>query len=190
MTTTTAGTLARTQTRIWRMLVWGGAATLLALPAVAMRFTNEVNWTAFDFIAMGAILGSLGLAFEVVLRRSSSLAYRFGGALALGATFLLIWFNLAVGIIGSEDNPANIMFAGVITVAFAGSIMARFKPAGMARAMVAAAAAEVIVGIAAVVGDMGAGSALWPRPVIVLTSVFTCIWLGAAALFRQAARTA
>ena len=30
------------------------------------------------------------------------------------AAFLLIWINLAVGIIGSEDNPANLMYGAVL----------------------------------------------------------------------------
>ena len=28
----------------WRWLMWGGIAGLLALPAVAMQFTDEVRW--------------------------------------------------------------------------------------------------------------------------------------------------
>ena len=33
----------------WRPAIWGAAAFLLVLPAVAMQFTSEVNWTASDF---------------------------------------------------------------------------------------------------------------------------------------------
>jgi hypothetical protein len=45
--------------------------------------------------------------------------------------------NLAVGIIGSEDNPANLMYGGVLAVGIIGAIIARFEPHGMARALVA-----------------------------------------------------
>ena len=37
-------------------LVWGGAACLLALPWVAMRFTRDVQWTGSDFLVFGAML--------------------------------------------------------------------------------------------------------------------------------------
>ena len=43
--------------RLFRWVMWGGAALLLALPLVAMQFTSEVNWTASDFVVMGAMLG-------------------------------------------------------------------------------------------------------------------------------------
>jgi hypothetical protein len=44
------------------------------------------------------------------------------------AAFILIWMNLAVGIIGSEDNPANLMYGGVLAVAIVGAFMVRFRP--------------------------------------------------------------
>ncbi|KGM53307.1 hypothetical protein N800_07895 [Lysobacter daejeonensis GH1-9] len=41
---------------IWRRIhwvVWGGGATLLLMPLVAMQFITEVDWTSSDFAAMG-----------------------------------------------------------------------------------------------------------------------------------------
>lgn len=32
----------------WRALLWGTIFTLLILPALAMRVTSEVDWTAAD----------------------------------------------------------------------------------------------------------------------------------------------
>ncbi|MDB5696794.1 MAG: hypothetical protein JWN21_2337, partial [Sphingomonas bacterium] len=40
-------------------IVWGGVATLLLIPAIAMQFTAEVNWTASDFVVMGVLLASV-----------------------------------------------------------------------------------------------------------------------------------
>jgi hypothetical protein len=96
--------------------------------------------------------------------------------------------NLAVGIIGSEDNPANGMFAGVISVAVGGMIVAHFHASAMVKAMVATAGAQALVGVIAVVGKLGTDGLAFPRDVIVLTTIFTGIWLTAAALFAQAAR--
>ena len=55
---------------------------------------------------------------------------------------MLVWINLAVGIIGSEDNPANLMYGGVLAVGVAGAVAARFRPGGMARALAATALAQ------------------------------------------------
>ena len=45
---------ARTWNRSpWRALIWGGAAVALSIPAIAMQFTDEVQWGPFDFLVMG-----------------------------------------------------------------------------------------------------------------------------------------
>src|ERR687893_678489 len=50
--------------------------------------------------------------------------------------FILVWMNLAVGVIGSEDDPLNLMYGGVLAVGIIGAVVARFQPDAMARAMV------------------------------------------------------
>ena len=124
-----------------RWLGWGSAAALLLTPLVAMQFTSEVDWTIGDFVFAGIMFGTVGVLMELTVRASQSLAYRAGVAFALASAFFLIWVNLAVGIIGDEDNPANLMFFGVVLVGILGAIAARFRPRGMAIAMSVAAAA-------------------------------------------------
>ncbi len=162
----------------WRMIGWGTAALLMLLPLVAMHYTDEVNWTASDFLFMGVLLGGIGLAFEFMVRKSASLAYRLAAASALLATFLTIWVNAAVGMIGSPGNPLNLMFAGVLVIALSGAILARLNPAGMARAMLAAAIAQAVAGAVGLSTD--------PRGAV-LSMGFAVLWLPAAALFRKAA---
>ena len=43
-------------------------AILLLIPFIAMQFTNEVNWSVFDFLVMGVLLTGVGVLFDVVLR--------------------------------------------------------------------------------------------------------------------------
>src|SRR5688572_12596569 len=130
----------------WRIAGWSIPVILLLLPAVAMQFTAEVDWTASDFVFAAVLFGSVGIAFELIVRKSDSLAYRLGASLAVVAAFLTIWVNGAVGMIGSEGNPYNLVFGGVLLIALVGAIVARFEAAGMIRAMIATAAAQVGAG--------------------------------------------
>lgn len=164
-----------------RWLVWGGAAALLALPLIAMQFTREVQWSAFDFLVMGAMLGAVGLAFELALRVARDSYYMVGAGIAAGTAFLLTWANLAVGVIGNEDNPANLMFFGVVAIALVGTILARLQPRGMAQAMQATAIVQAGTVIAALLLD-----AQWRVPVIV--AGFAGMWLLASVLFAKSAQ--
>ena len=163
----------------WRIVGWSIPALLLLLPLVAMRFTDEVNWTASDFVFAGVLFGSVGLAFELIVRKSGSFAYRAGAALAVVAAFLTIWVNGAVGMIGSEGNPFNLLFGGVLAIALIGAIVARFEAAGMARAMFAAATAQAAVAALGLTSDPLGG---------VFSIAFAAPWLLAAALFWKAAQ--
>ena len=166
----------------WRIAGWGVLAGLLALPAVAMLFTDEVQWDGTDFLVMGIMLGSVGVGGELAARMSRNLAYRLGFALALVAGFLLLWINLAVGIIGGEDNPANAMYGAVLLIVFCGSFIAMFRAQGMGWTMVVAAIAQCLVPFIAEYRGLGGG----PQ-VLFLTVFFAALWLTSSVLFRHAA---
>lgn len=185
-----AQTLGRPGFRWWRVAMWGAAAALLSIPAIAMQFTSEVDWSGSDFIVMGIMLGTAFGTFDLASRVSGSIPYRAAVGLAVIASFLLVWFNLAVGIIGSEANPANLMFGVVLIIALAGSIVARFEASGMSRTMVVTGAVQAGIGIVALIGKMGVGKPSWPADIIVLTLMFTGMWLISAWLFRLSAKTA
>ena len=173
----------------WRVAGWGSAIALLLTPLVAMQFTREVQWDETDFIVMGVMLGTAGLLFELAVRIGSGWAWRAGAALAVLGFFLLVWVNLAVGIIGSEDNPANLAFALVPTVMIGGAIVARFRAAGLARALAATALVQIVIGLVALAFRLGEGSAIWPRDVIGASLIFATLWLVSAGLFARAAAT-
>jgi len=170
----------------WRMIGWGAAALVLLLPLVAMRFTDEVAWNAFDFAVMGALLGGVGLGFELAVRRTGNLAYRAAVGVALAVAFLLVWISGAVGLIGSEQEHANLLYGGVLAVGLLGAIVARFRPAGMARAMAAAALAQALAPVMASIFGWGSTASIWSAAVLVLTGFFAALWLTSAWLFRRA----
>ena len=171
----------------WRVAGWGFAAFLLLLPLVAMRFTAEVNWDAADFVAIGAMLAVAGAGIELAARISGDRYYRAGAAMAVATGFLLIWVNLAVGMLGGEANPANLLFAGVIGVGVVGAVAGRFRAAGMVRAMTAAAVAQALVGVAAPLFGLGSAGAAGVYEAVLATVPFGGLWLGSAWLFRRAA---
>jgi hypothetical protein len=166
----------------WRLALWGGAAALMLAPAIATQLSDEMAWDAGDLILVGAILlAGCGLG-ELVMRKTSSWAYRAGAGVAVAAAFLLFLAAGAVGIIGSEDEPANLLYLGVIALGLAGAVLARFRPRGMARALAVTAAAHLLAGAIGIV--------LVPdlRGFLVGTGLFTPLWLLSAWLFARAAR--
>ncbi len=163
-----------------RMIVWGVAVlAILSLPLIAMQFTDEVAWGILDFVVAGALLLGIGFAYELSARTTNNVAYRIGVGVALAAAFLLTWINLAVGIIGNEENPLNLMYWGVIAIGIIGVILARYEPLGMARAMYATAAAQTLVAVIAMFSGYIS---------FVLTVFFVAMWLMSASLFSKAAR--
>lgn len=165
-----------------RIAVWGGAALLMLAPAIATRLSDGMQWDAGDFILIGAmLLAGCGL-FELLMRKTDSWAYRAGALVALAAAFLTFLAAGSVGLIGSDDEPANALYLGVIALGAAGAAVARLRPRGMARAMAAAAAANVLAGVAGaiLVADL--------RGAVLATALFTPMWLLSAWLFAKAAR--
>jgi hypothetical protein len=147
-----------------------------------------VNWSLFDFVFMGVLIGSVVVAARLAFRTSRNTAYRVASAIAIATAFLLIWINGAVGIIGDENNDANLMFIGVLFISGIGALIARGEPARMAKAMYATATAQAIVAVIELIARFGASDPSWPREIVVLTVIFCGLWLVSANRFQKAAR--
>jgi hypothetical protein len=163
-------------------------AFILLVPLVAMQFTDEVAWDLADFAVAGALLFGAGLTYELIARKAGNIVYRVAVGVAVAAALALVWVNLAVGIIGSEENPANLLYIGVLAVGIIGALVARFEPRGMALAMIATALAQVLVAVIAPIAQLGTSAPVWPRDVLIATGFFAALWVGSALLFRHAAR--
>ncbi len=184
MASDVSNTLSRVR---WRPLGWGAAAVLLALPFIAMQITKDVNWTLSDFIVFGAMLLMVGVPLELAVRMSANWSYRAGALMALTGMFLTIWANLAVGIVGSEDNPANLLFFGALLVGIAGAVIGRFRAPAMAAAATMTAISLGLAFAIAVAGPTDEPNVPHIRELIG-TSLFAALFLGSALLFRKAAR--
>ncbi len=171
----------------WRVIGWGAAVLLLLLPFFAMKVTDQVNWTASDFVFAGLLIGGAGLILELAVRRTGDRSYQAAAALAVAAAFMTIWSNGAVGIIGSEDNGANDLFNLVPLLAVLGSIVVRFRAAGLARVMLAIAVLQLLVTLTVLALGWGERTAIWPRELFYSAGGFGGLWLASGLLFRRSA---
>ena len=105
--------------------------------------------------------------------------YRVAALLAISAAMLMVVANGAVGIIGSEENPVNRLFSGVVLIGIVGALLVQFRARGMAWVMYATTAALLLV--AAYLAITGQGLI----PVVGL--VFVGAWIVAGRLFARAA---
>jgi len=161
---------------------------LLLVPLVAMQVSEEVNWSPADFLFAGVLLVATGLAFKLAAKRTNQIRYRAAFAVAIIAALLLVWLNLAVGLIGSEENPANLMYFGVLAVQIIGSLAARFQNLGMARALFATALAQALVAVLALISGMQHDSGSSVAGILILNGLFVALFGLSALLFRQRAR--
>ncbi len=162
-----------------RQIVWGTAALLLLVPFVLMQFMRDLTWVGADFAVMGFMLLTACSTYEFAVWLNANIAYRAAFGIALAAAFILVCLTLTIGIIGDENNPPNLMFAGVLAVGFVGAIRARFRPRGMSRALVATAITQALVGVVA-------AAANWGYEAAALGVFFCAMWMISASLFRNA----
>ena len=66
-----------------------------------MQFTDEVNWSVFDFMIAGTLLFGTGVLCELALRKIKSFKYRLAILTCILLVLLAIWAELAVGIFGT-----------------------------------------------------------------------------------------
>lgn len=83
-----------------RALIWLGAALLIALPALAMQVTSEVNWDFKDFAVFAAMVCIGAAALDYILSRVKRVQLRILGVIAVISAFLLLWAQLAVQLVG------------------------------------------------------------------------------------------
>lgn len=96
-TTTTAQDEPKSSFRFHPRL-WIVATLLLALPAVAMKLTNEINWGAEDFAVFAVMLAVLCGAIEAALNWLTALRWRISAMSLAVLLFLTLWMHLAVGL--------------------------------------------------------------------------------------------
>src|SRR3989344_407899 len=147
-----------------RLVVWTVVVALILLIPLAMQFqpfADEVQWN--EAVAYGVILLAVGGFYELWRwLKTRDRTYRIAFGVGLLGVFLLGWISGAVGIIGSENQPVNLMYWAIPAVLLIGSLISRFQPRGMARTLFATALVQLSVPVVALIispevswGDVG-----------------------------------
>lgn len=71
---------------------------LLLIPLIGILFSNEVNWSFFDFIIMGILILVMSFGIKLVLKTTPKRMYRILIIGIILILFLLVWAELAVGV--------------------------------------------------------------------------------------------
>lgn len=162
------------------------AGLILLIPLAAMQFTDQVVWSAADFLIAGALLLGIGSSYVWATRSAINVVYRTAMGLGLGATLLMIWANLAVGLIGSGPNAGNLMYIAVVVVGMIGTLRSRFRPDRMEHTMYAMALSMVfLTAIALLTGmDQYPGSSM--NEILGVNGFFATPFVISGLLFRHA----
>jgi hypothetical protein len=159
---------------------------ILLIPLCGNLYVRGWQWSPFDFVAAFVVLFGAGIMFEWVASKGVTSAYRVAVGVACATGLVLLWINMAVGLIGSDDNPANLMYLAILALAFSGAYLAGFEPRRISRALLTTAVAQALVPVFALVlnpNDFSPGVA----KVFCLNSFFVAMWVVSAMLFRHAA---
>jgi hypothetical protein len=166
-------------------------ALILGIPLLRSLFAGGWGWDIRAFLLVGAagtLLFSIGLTFQMVIRKLGSPAYRAGVGVALATVFLLVWGNFVQGADGV--NPAAFAYFVAPMVGIIGAAIARFQPNGMARALIVTALVQVLVLVTALI-FRNPQVTPWTAAVVrgFCGNAFDAMFFVASALlFRKAAR--
>jgi hypothetical protein len=157
--------------------VWSSGAAVWLCAFIANLTVEGFTWQLSDFVVW-AVLISAACALADWGSRGRSRRYQLAVLMTVATGFIMLWANLAVGLVGGEDNPLNLAFFAILAIGMAGALIYRGQARGLARTLGCMAAAQIIYGFwlyaAKDVSVIGA------------TTVFSAVWLTAAVLFHRA----
>jgi hypothetical protein len=168
--------------------VAAGTAIILMIPFVASQFTNEVQWTLFDYLVAGGLLFVTGSAWLFLSRHAQSMSYNIAAGLALFTTLFLVWANLAVGVVGSENNAFNLLYFGVALVVMLGALFTRCSANGLSITLFTAALMQASTIFIALLVDMQSVPGSSVIEIIAVNALFVTLFALAGTLFRLADR--
>ena len=74
---------------------------LLLIPLLGNVFSDEVNWSLFDFLVMGTILLTMGILIKLIIDKLKKRSFKVLLIIVTLLVFALFYLELAVGIFGT-----------------------------------------------------------------------------------------
>jgi hypothetical protein len=176
-------TIQMTQLSKTMLRVALAALGLLMVPLAASQVVEGWHWGVGGFVFAYVMFFATGLAYALIARKMGEWAYKAGVGLALVAGFVMGWGSMVH--MSESENPANLVYFGVLAVGGVGAWLARLEARGMARALFAMAAVLALVGVLAVTLSLDAPSGPM-RSVAVMHGVFVALFTTSGLLFRHA----
>lgn len=78
-----------------------GSGGLLLVPFIASQFSDEVNWSGFDYLVMAILLGTTSVVLDFVLTKAKNKQSRWAWGIAVVLALVIVWVEIAVGVFGS-----------------------------------------------------------------------------------------
>jgi len=74
---------------------------LLLIPLLGNVFSDDVNWSLFDFLVMGTILLTMGILIKLIIDKLKKRSFKVLLIIVTLLVFALFYLELAVGIFGT-----------------------------------------------------------------------------------------
>lgn len=110
-----------------------------------------------------------------------------GLGLAAATSLFLFWAIGALGVIGAEGDPADLMYLGVLGIVVGGAAASRLEARGMARTMVTAVLGVGLVAVIALLVGEHRSPVTSVVEILGLNAMFMVLFGTAALLLRHAA---
>ena len=111
-----------------------------------------------------------------------SRAYRAGVAVAVLASFLIVWTTIV------RDDGTGLGYFMLVMAAAVGAFSALFRPAGLARTMLGVAIMQILLGAAVATAPSTSSTPDGSLRALLVSGFFTVLWLISATFFRVASK--
>lgn len=126
--------------------------------AALVLFIAIIQFDLQDFIAeFGSFVQALSLLYLATaiicgiitffVTKSHNKYYRRALGMALFTAAIIPWMNGAVGLIGNEGNPANVVYYIVLSFGYIGSLIARFHPESMTNVLSFVSGGQALIAV-------------------------------------------
>jgi len=141
-----------------------------------------MNWDALDYLVALALLGGSAGAYWIATRSARSLWHHTAVIIAAGGALLMLWMQLAVGLVGDGDHPINHAMGLVLVVSAIGALLSRFRASGMRTTLLVAAGTQMVLGALGFI----LLPAMYFSDIFLVTAFFSGLWTASAFLFHLA----